>query len=91
MLRTLSRVIMTAAAASVAILPIAAQAETRAGDSGAVYSVSSSQPGLGRSSEGESAIGGFGILLALLAAGLIATGIFFAADDGDDDDQSPGT
>lgn len=85
-----TRFAMTAAAASLAVLPIAAQANTRASDSTAVYSVSAAQPGIGRAAEGESAKGGFGIVLGLLAAALIVGGIFLASDS-EDNGQSPGT
>lgn len=88
MMKTLNRAILSAAAASLAMLPIAAQANTRAGDSDSVYSVSA--PGLGRAAEGESAISGTAVVLALIALGLIAGGIYFAADS-DDEGQSPGT
>jgi hypothetical protein len=90
MIKTVSRMMMTAAAASLAIAPIAVQAGTRASDSGSVYSVASSAPGIGRADEGESAVSGIAVILALLAAGLIGAGIYFATDS-DDDGQSPGT
>lgn len=88
MMKTLNRVILSAAAASLAAMPIAAQANTRAGDNGSVYSVSA--PGLGRSAEGESAASGTTVILALIAAGLIIGGIVFATQS-DDEGQSPGT
>jgi hypothetical protein len=87
-MKTVIRVILSAAAASLAVLPIAAQANTRAGDNGSVYNVSA--PGLGRSADGESAVGGTAIILALIAAGLIFGGIYFASES-DDEGQSPGT
>lgn len=75
------------------LAPIAAQANTRASDSSATYSSSLSQPGQGRAVDGENLEGG-GEIIALILAGLWATGIFIiAADidfDGDDDNQSPG-
>lgn len=87
-MKAVSRLAMTAAAASMAFAPIAAQANTRAGDSGAVYSASSvSQPGSGREASGESLVGVPGILAAIAAA-LIAAGIIIIIDD--DDNQSPG-
>lgn len=88
MFKIATRMMMTAAAASMALAPIAAQAGTRAGDSDAVYSVST--PGLGRAAEGEQAASGFSILLAIFAVGAVAAGIFFAADS-EDEGQSPGT
>lgn len=90
MMKLVTRLSLTAAAASLAVLPIAAQANTRAGDNAAVYSTSASQPGVGRAAEGEQAKGGFGIILGILAAAAIGAGIFFAQDS-DDDGQSPGT
>jgi hypothetical protein len=90
MIKTVSRVMFAAAAASMAFAPIAAQAGTRAGDSGAVYSASSSVPGMGREDNGESLKSGLSIVLALIASGLIITGIVFASQS-DDDGQSPGT
>ncbi len=89
MIKTATRFAMAAAAASMAVMPIAAQANTRAGDSGSVYSVSA-EPGMGRAAEGESAKGGFGILLGLFATAAIIGGIIFASSS-DDDGQSPGT
>jgi hypothetical protein len=83
-----TRMMMTAAAATMAFAPIAAQAGTRASDNAAVYSVSA--PGVGRDDEGESIRKGFPIVLAFLAAGLFFAGIYFAADS-EDDGQSPGT
>lgn len=91
MMKTATRFALAAAAASMAVLPVAAQANTRAGDSGAVYSTSA--PGLGRAAtgEGQSEEGGISaILLGLISAGLIVTGIVFATQS-DDEGQSPGT
>lgn len=88
MMKTANRMLLAAAAASMAFMPIAAQANTRAGDGGSVYNVSA--PGLGRSADGESVEGGTAIILALLAAGLIIGGIIFATDS-EDEGQSPGT
>jgi hypothetical protein len=85
-----TRLAVSAAAASMAVMPIAAQANTRAGDNAAVYSTSAAQPGVGRAAEGEDAKSGFGIILGLLAAAAIIGGVFFASDS-DDNGQSPGT
>lgn len=90
MIKFASRVMMAAAAATMAMAPSAAQANTRAGDSGAVYSTSAAQPGLGRSAEGENLKGGLSIILALLASAAIIGGIILASDS-DDNGQSPGT
>ena len=89
MMKTVTRLAMAAAAASMAVMPIAAQANTRAGDSGSVYSVESA-PGVGRTAEGESAKGGFSIILGLFAAAAIIGGIILASSS-DDNGQSPGT
>lgn len=89
MMKTITRAMMGVAAIGMTIAPIAAQANTRAGDSGSVYATSSN-PGLGRAANGESIDDGVSIILALLAAGLVITGIVFATDS-DDEGQSPGT
>ena len=90
MMKTVNRMILTAAAATMAVLPVAAQASTRAGDSGAIYSASASAPGLGREDDGESIKGGISIILALLAAAAVIGGII-AATSSNDNGQSPGT
>jgi hypothetical protein len=89
MIKTATRLMMAAAAASMAVMPIAAQANTRAGDSGAVYRVAAA-PGLARTAEGESARSGSSIILALFAAAAIIGGIILATTS-DDNCQSPGT
>lgn len=84
-----SRIAMGAAAMGMAFAPIAAQANTRAGDSTATYAVGASQPGVGRESSGEMLEGeGSGIIIALFAAAAAIAGIVILLDD---DDQSPGT
>jgi len=89
-MNTLSRLALGAAAAGLAIAPVAAQANTRAGDSARVYSApAASQPGTARSADGER-VGGGADIVALLLVGLWATGVAFAVAD-DDPDQSPGT
>ena len=88
MMKFASRLAMTAAAASMAFAPIAAQANTRAGDSSTIYSASAaSQPGIGRSAEGESLEGTPGILVILFGAAAIV-GIILIIDN--EDNQSPG-
>lgn len=89
-----SKVIMTAAAASLAFAPIAAQANTRAADSAPVYtSTSAAQPGLGRSDEGEAIVGVPGILIGIFAAAAVIGGVVIASsgDEDNDETQSPGT
>ena len=88
MMKTMSRLMVTAAAASMAFAPIAAQANTRAGDNAPVYTSEAAQPGMARDAEGEEMRGSSTILLLLAAAAAIA-GIVIAADN-EDDDQSPG-
>ncbi len=89
MFKIASRMAMAAAAATMAIAPVAAQASTRAGDNGSVYSVSSA-PGIGRAAEGEQAGSGLSIILALFAGAAIIGGIVLASSS-DDNGQSPGT
>jgi hypothetical protein len=88
MMKTASRMMMAAAAATMAIAPVAAQANTRAGDSGSVYSVSA--PGLGRSDKGESLTSGASIILGLLGFAAFVAGVYLATES-DDKGQSPGT
>lgn len=87
-MKTFSRMMLAAAATTLAVAPIAAQAGTRASDSNAVYSVSA--PGMGRAAKGEKAAKGSTIILAIIATFTIGAGIFFAADS-NDNGQSPGT
>ncbi len=89
MVKIASRMAMAAAAATMAIAPVAAQASTRAGDNGSVYSVSSA-PGIGRAAEGEAAVGGVPIIIGLLGLAAIIGGVIMASSS-DDDGQSPGT
>lgn len=89
MMKFASRLIMAATAASMAVMPIAAQANTRAGDSGSVYSTVAA-PGTGRSAEGESFESATSIIIAILAAAAVITGIVFASET-NDNGQSPGT
>ena len=95
MSKFITRMMLTAAAASMAVLPVAAQANTRAGDNGVVYSSSSAKPGLGREANGEKLVG-FGFLpLVIGTVGLVISGFLVATEvigeDSDGDDQSPGT
>ena len=91
MIKTMSRLMVTAAAASMAFAPIAAQANTRAGDNAPVYTAeTTAQPGMAREAEGESLRGTPGIIIALFAAAAAIAGIVAVADN-DDNGQSPGT
>ncbi|MEM1050675.1 MAG: hypothetical protein AAGI28_01135 [Pseudomonadota bacterium] len=92
MLKVTSKVVTTVAVAGLAFAPIAAQANTRAGDQAPLYTGSTaSQPGLGRSTEGQSLEGAPAILIALFAAAAIIGAIVVAASEDTDDTQSPGT
>ena len=97
MIKTVTRMMAAAAALGLVAAPMMANASTRAGDSGSVYSTSSAAPGLGRASAGEGQgeeDGGIGaVLLGGGALVAIVTGILIATDviGGDDDDcASPG-
>ncbi len=83
-MKTLSRILLVAAASSLAIAPVAAQAGTRASEGASV-----SAPGLGRTANGESVKSGSAIVLALLASGLLIAGII-SATSSNDNGQSPG-
>ncbi|QFT75987.1 hypothetical protein [Erythrobacter sp. THAF29] len=88
-----SRIAMSAAAACMVVAPIAAQANTRAGDNGTIYSGNAvSQPGLGRDVSGENLVndgdGLAAILLAILGGAAVIVAIIIIDDE---DDQSPGT
>lgn len=95
MTNLLSRYAMGAAAFCMALTPIAAQANTRAGDNSTIYSQSSlSQPGLARSANGsnlantDNDAGLAPIILGIIGGALIFIAIIITDDD---DDQSPGT
>lgn len=90
-----NKIITTAAAVGLAFAPIAAQANTRAADSAPVYtSASASQPGLGRTAEGEDIVGVPGVIIGVLAAAAVIGAIVIASSEDDEDtdpNQSPGT
>jgi len=86
-MKTLSRIMLAAAASSLAIAPVAAQAGTRASEGASFSAVSA--PGLGRTAKGESVKEASTILLALLASGLLIAGII-SATSSNDNGQSPG-
>ncbi len=83
-MKTLSRMMLVAAASALAIAPVAAQAGTRASEGSSV-----SAPGQGRTAKGEKIKGASAIVLALLGAGLVVAGIV-SASSSDDKGQSPG-
>jgi len=97
MIKTVSRMMAATAALGLVAAPMMANANTRAGDSGAVYSTSNAAPGLGRAAAGEGQgeeEGGAGsLLLGAAAGGAIIVGILIATDvigSDDDDCASPG-
>jgi hypothetical protein len=96
MIKTVTRMMAATAALGLVAAPMVASANTRAGDSGAVYNTSNSMPGLGRAGSGErqGEEGGGGALLLGAAAGVaIIAGVLVATDvlgDDDDDCASPG-
>lgn len=83
-----SRAVLAAAAACVALMPVAAHANTRAGDSGALFLAPLSVQIVGDDDAGKAAWYLDQRFLALLA-GITFAGIIFAIDNGED--QSPGT
>lgn len=94
MFKATSKVIMTAAAAGLALAPISAQANTRAGDQAPVYTSSAAaQPGLGRNAEGEGVAGVPGIVIGIFAAAAVIGAVVIASSEDDEDtdeNQSPG-
>ncbi|MCL9998917.1 MAG: hypothetical protein NBV68_06015 [Erythrobacter sp.] len=95
MTKIVTRMVAAAAAMSFVATPIVAQANTRAGDSEATYSVANPGPGLGRDAEGEGQaqggliwlVVGIGAVTAAVYAGLIASGVI---EEGDGECISPG-
>lgn len=72
MTKTFSKLTLAAGALALAFAPVTASAGTRAGDNSTVYTASASQPGQGRSAEGEALAGAtapFHVILALIVGG----------------------
>lgn len=96
MIKTVTRMMAATAALGLVAAPMVATANTRAGDSGAVYSTANAAPGLGRASAGEGQgeeDGVGGLLIGAAAAGAIIVGILVATDvigDDNGDCASPG-
>lgn len=97
MMKTVSRMMAATAALGLVAAPIMANANTRAGDAGSVYSTSNSAPGLGRAAggegQGEEDAGAGSFLIGGLAIAAIVGGILIATDvigDDDSDCASPG-
>lgn len=85
------KLMVTLASAGLVFSPVAAQANTRAGDSSTVYSAAQAAPGLNRSVEGEDFGGNKRDILVGFVLGLWTAGIIVILLDLDDDDnQSPG-
>jgi hypothetical protein len=100
----LSRIALTAADTGLAVAPLAAQSNTRAGDSRAATSQSAgsttttaqsgeARPGRGRGDDDGERFVGTPLLIGLLAAaGATGVAVAVSEEDVDDDDQqSPGT
>jgi len=96
MIKTATRMMAAAAALGLVAAPMVASANTRAGDSTAVYSTSNAAPGLGRAAAGEDQgeEGGIGAVLltggavvAVVVGTLVATGVI---GEDDSDCASPG-
>lgn len=95
MTKLATQITVAMAAASMAFTPIAAHANTRAGDSGSVYGAEASSAGaiFGSVYDDDDEVAGLWgdlstLIAALLAASAIA-GVMIIVDDSDD--QSPGT
>lgn len=83
-----SRILAGVAAATMAIAPIAAQAGTRAADTGAVSVQPVKMSTLTRSAkpaDRKSEAGGSAVIIAVLAAAAVVAGIIAATDDNDND------
>lgn len=94
LIKSASRITLLTAAAGMAFAPIAAQADTRAGDNAPVYATQgTAQPGADRDDDGEGIVGIPTLFAALFAAAVAAGTIVVIDDAGDEDDldQSPGT
>ena len=89
MKKFMSRALVGAAAAGMVFAPIAAQANTRAGDSAPVYATNVAQPGMAREIDGENVRGAGNTLLLLLALGAAGLGIYTLLDS--NNAASPGT
>lgn len=91
-MKTLSRIMLAAAATSFAVLPVAAEAGTRAGSNSTLYSVSA--PGKGRAAKGQrQAEEGVPFFLIGLGTVVIIAGVITIvnSDGPASKGQSPGT
>lgn len=89
MLTKTRTLIAAIAAASLVTMPMAAQANTRAGDNGRVYTASSVQPGAGVAAEGEDIAGGaaIGDIIAYVLVTIWFTGLGFVVADASSDSE----
>lgn len=93
----LAKLTLAAGTAALALAPVAASAGTRAGDNSKVYASSVSEPGKGRSVEGEKLVGGiapFHVILALVIGGWATTFVAKSSDvlfDDDDEEEFQST
>lgn len=98
MANTFSKLALAAGSIALALAPISASAGTRASDNSIVYGESVTQPGVGRSADGEQIAGGlapFHVVLAIIvgtwATAFVAKSDVFSDDEDDDDEfQSDG-
>jgi len=88
MMSIVKQSLLAAAAASLVMTPVVAQAKTRAGDNSPVLTSSIAKPGVGRSAKGEK-VGGSSFIIAILAAAAAIGAVILIADS--DEDASPGT
>jgi hypothetical protein len=94
MANTFSKLALTAGSIALALAPVSASAGTRASDNSIVYGESVTQPGVGRSADGEQVAGGvapFHVVLAIIvgawATAFVAKSDVFSDDEDDDDDD----
>ena len=91
MSRMVSKLVITAGAAALALSPVAASAGTRASDDSSIYSDSVSQPGKGRTANGERVGSGISFVSMLIGAYIGAWTTLFVTEITEDDDfQSAG-
>lgn len=87
-MNVLSRTMLAAAAASMTVLPVAAEAGTRAGDSGTTYAISA--PGKGRVAKGENFLFGLGFLLSFVVVGGVVVSVVVTAVAISNNNRTPG-
>ena len=99
MMKSLPKIALAAGSVALALAPVSASAGTRAGDSSKVYTSSASQPGSGRSVEGEQIAGGiapFHVVMALFLGAwttafvIKSSDVLFDDEDEEEEFQSAG-